>query len=116
MHENSKWSQKGLKFQYVALNVACWMQKKSWVETSLQKWNVFVTDEFSSEPLYFERDGPVCRWSASSLYTKSSQLLRTCYVGQMMISCQVSTFLSSGCSPFQLQGHLPKNKSLNAWK
>ena len=45
-----------------------------------------------------------------------AQLLHTCYVGQMMIPCQVSTFLSSGCSPFQFQGHLAENKSLNEWK
>ena len=67
-------------------------KKKSWVEISLEKWNVFVTDEFSSETLVLWK-----RWS--SLYTKciqflpySYQLLHTCYVGQMMIPCQVSTF------------------------
>ena len=38
------------------------------------------------------------------------------YVGQMMIPCQVSTFSEFSCSPFQFQGHLAKNKSLNAWK
>ena len=65
---NSKWSQKGLKFQYVALNVACWMHKKSWVEISLEKWNAFVTDEFSSETLVLWN-----RWS--SLYTKCIQFL-----------------------------------------
>ena len=42
---------KGWNYQYVALNVAWWMQKKSWVEISLEKWNVFVTDEFSFETL-----------------------------------------------------------------
>ena len=114
--KNSKRSQKGLKFQYVALNVACWMEKKSWVETSLEKWNVFVTDEFSSETLVLWK-----RWS--SLYTKcihflslSSQLLHTCYVGQMMIPCQVSTFSEFSCSAFHFQGHLAQNKSWNAWK
>ena len=114
--KNSKWSQKELKFQYVALNVACWMQKKSWIEINLEKWNVFVTDEFSSETLVLWK-----RWS--SLYTKciqflpkSSQHLHTCYVGQMMIPCQVSTFSEFSCSAFQLQGHLAQNKSLNAWK
>ena len=66
--KNSKWSQKGLKFQYVALNVACWMQKKSWVEISLEKWNAFETDESSSETLVLWK-----RWS--SLYTKCIQFL-----------------------------------------
>ena len=39
-----------------------------------------------------------------------------CYVGQMMIPCQVSTFFEFSCSAFQFQGHLAQNKSLNAWK
>ena len=34
----------------------------------------------------------------------------------MMIPCQFSPFLSSGCSPFQFQGHLAENKSLNAYQ
>ena len=42
------------------------MHKNSRVEISLEKLNAFVTDEFSSETLYFERDGPVCTRSASS--------------------------------------------------
>ena len=50
----------------MALNCAYWMHKKSGVQISLKKWNAFVTDEYSSKPLYFERDGLVCTWSASS--------------------------------------------------
>ena len=111
--KNTKWSQKGLKFQYVALNVACWMQKKSWVEISLENVNVFVTDEFSSETLVLWK-----KWS--NLYMKCIQFLpysfHTCYVGQMMIPCQVSTFSEFSCRAFQFQGHLAQNKSLNAWK
>ena len=42
--------------------------------------------------------------------------MHTCYVGQMMIPCQVSTFSEFSCSAFQLQGYLAQNKSLNAWK
>ena len=38
----------------------------------------------------------------------------TCYVGQMMKPCQVSTFSEFICSAFQFQGHLAQNKSLNA--
>ena len=114
--KNSKWGQKGLKFYYVALNVACWMQKKSWVEISLLKWNAFETHELSSETLVLWK-----RWS--SLYTKCihffavpSQILNTCYVSQMTIPCQVPTFSEFSCSAFQLQGHLAQNKSLNDWK
>ena len=42
--------------------------------------------------------------------------MHTCYVDQMMIPCQVSTFSEFSCSAFQLQGHLAQNKLLNAWK
>ena len=49
--KNSKCGQKGLKFYYVALNVACWMQKNPRVEISLEKCNAFQTHEFSSETL-----------------------------------------------------------------
>ena len=42
--------------------------------------------------------------------------MHTCYVGQMMIPCQVSTCSEFSCSAFVLQGHLAQNKSLNAWK
>ena len=42
--------------------------------------------------------------------------MHTCYVGHMMIPCQVSTFSNFSCSAFQFQGHLAQNKSLNAWK
>ena len=51
--KNSKCGQKGLKFYYVALNVACWMQQKSGVEISLGKCNAFETHEFSSQTLIF---------------------------------------------------------------
>ena len=40
----------------------------------------------------------------------------TCYVGQMMIPGQVSTFSEFICSVFLFQGHLAQNKSLKAWK
>ena len=54
---------KGWNFSMWLLNVACWMQKKFWVVISLEKWNVFATDEFSSGTLVLWK-----RWS--SLYTK----------------------------------------------
>ena len=40
--KNSKCSQKGLKFQYVALNVACWMQKKVLSWNKLNNFEIFV--------------------------------------------------------------------------
>ena len=49
--KNSKWSQKGLKNDDVALNVVFWTHKKSGVQISFKKWNPFVTDEFPYEIL-----------------------------------------------------------------
>src|SRR3954470_12366428 len=60
---------------------------------------------FRLKPLYFERDGPVCTRSTSS-FCRNPLNFCTCYVGQMMIPCQVSTFSEFGCSAFQLYGHL----------
>ena len=48
------------------LHVGC--KKKSWVKISLEKWNVFVRDEFSFETLVLWK-----RWSG--LYTKYIQFL-----------------------------------------
>ena len=66
--KNSKWSQKWLKIDDVALNGAFWTQKKTVVQISSKKWNPFVTDEFSSEIL-------VPRKRLSVLYTKCIQFL-----------------------------------------
>ena len=58
----------------------------------LKFWIAGVTDEFSSETL-------ILRKRLSSLHTKCIQFFRwpsllfcTCYAGEMMIPCQVSTF------------------------
>ena len=82
----------------------------------LKFWIAGVTDEFSSETL-------ILRKRLSSLYTKCIQFLPwpsllfcTCYAGEMMIPCQVSTFSEFICRAFQLQGHLAQNKSVNALK
>ena len=114
--KNTKWSQKGLKFQYVALNVACWIQNQSWVEISLEKWNAFETDEFSSQTLVLWQ-----RWS--SLYTKCIQffsLIHSTFAhmlsGSNYDTTPSSTFSEFSCSAFQLQRHLAQNKSLKAWK
>ena len=53
--KNTKWSQKGLKTDDVALNGAFWTHKKSGVQISSKKWNPFVTDEFSSETLILRK-------------------------------------------------------------
>ena len=115
--KNSKWSQEGLKFQYVALNVTCWMQKKSWVEISLEKWNVFVTDEFSCETLVlWMRRSPVCTRSASSFCRNPLNFCTHVVWVKWWYHAKFQPFLSSGCSPLQFQGHIAENKSLKAWK
>ena len=114
--KNNKWSQKGLTNDDVALNGAFWTHKKLGVQTSFKKWNPFVTDDFPDEILIL--------WKRLSvLHTKCIQFLRwpsllfcTCYAGEMMIPCQVSTFSEFICRAFQLQGHLAQNKSVNALK
>ena len=90
--KNNKWSQKGLKNEDVALNGAFWAQKNYGVQISSKKWKPFVTDKFPYETL-------ILRKRLSVLYTKCiqflagpSQLSCTCYVGEMMIPCQVPTF------------------------
>ena len=82
----------------------------------LKFWIAGLTDEFSSETL-------ILRKRLSSLYTKCLQFLPwpsvlfcTCYAGEMMIPCQVSTFSEFICRAFQFQGHLAQNKSVNALK
>ena len=82
----------------------------------LKFWSASVTNEFSLETV-------ILRKRLSSLHTKCIQFLPwpsllswTCYVGEMMIPCQVSTFLEFICRAFQLQVHLAQNKSVNALK
>ena len=116
MHE--KYQMKSERAEISVCGFECcmfWMQKMSWVETSLENWNVFVTYEFSSETLVLWK-----RWS--SLYTKCIQVLRNPlnFCAHLMWvkwwhHAKFQSFLSSGYSPFQFQGHLAENKSLNAW-
>ena len=116
--KNTKWSQKGLKFQYVALNVACWMQKKSWVEISLEKWNAFVTDEFSSETLVLWKRSMV--QFVHEVHPVFAVILST--FAHMLCGSNDDTMPSLNLfwvqvvALFQFQGHLAENKSLNAWK
>ena len=91
--------------------------KIGWSSNKFKKhWSARVTDEFSSETL-------IIRKRLSSLYTRCLQFLPwpsllfcTCYAGEMMIPCQVSTFSEFICRAFQFQGHLGQNKSVNALK
>ena len=107
--KNNKWSQKGLKIDDVALNGAFWTQKNCGVQISSKKWNPFVTDEFLYETL-------ILRKRLSVLYTKCiqfllgpSQLSCTCYMDEMMIPCQLSTFSEFIWSAFQFQGLIAQN-------
>ena len=76
------------RFEWFILNA-----KIGWSSNKFKKhWSARVTDEFSSETL-------ILRKRLSSLYTRwvqflpwPSLLFRTCYVGEMMIPCQVTTF------------------------
>ena len=100
------------RFEWCILNA-----KIGWSSNKFKKhWSARVTDEFSSETL-------ILRKRLSSLYTRCAQfspwpslLFCTCYAGEMMIPCQVSTFSEFIHRAFQFQGHLAQNKSVNAWK
>ena len=71
---------------------------------------------FRLKPLYFERDGPVCTRSASSFCRNPLNFCTHVVWVNWWYHAKFQPFLSSGCSPFQFQGHLAENKSLNAWK
>ena len=71
---------------------------------------------FRVKPLYFERDGPVCTRSASSFCRNPLNFCTHLMWVKWWYHAKFQPFLSSGCSPFQFQGHLGENKSLNALK
>ena len=71
---------------------------------------------FRLKPLYFKRDGPVCTRSASSFVRNPLNSCAHVMWVKWWYHVRFQPFLSSGCSPFQFQGHLAENKSLNAWK
>ena len=105
----TKWSQKLLKFCDVPLNGAFWTQKNYGVQISSKKWNPFVRDEFSFETL-------ILRERLSVLYTKCIQFLpwpsllcHTCYMGEMMIPCQLGTFSEFISNAFQFHGLIAQN-------
>ena len=71
---------------------------------------------FRVKPSYFERDGPVCTRSASSFCRNPLYLCTQVMWVKWWYHAMFQPFLTSVCSPFQFQGHLAENKSLNAWK
>ena len=71
---------------------------------------------FLLKPLYFERDGPVCTRSASSFCRNPLNFWTQVMWVKWLYHGNFQPFLSSGCSPFQFQGHLAENKLWNAWK
>ena len=99
------------RFEWCILNA-----KIGWSSNKFKKhWSARVTNEFSSETL-------ILRKRLSSLCTRFVQfspwpslLFCTCYAGEMMIPCQLSTFSEFICSAFQFQG-LIAEKKVNAWK
>ena len=86
----------------------------SWI--SLDKWNAFETDEFSSKTLVLWKSCPVCTRSASSFCHNPLNFCTHVMWVKWWYHAKFQPFLSSGCSPFQFQGHLAENKSWNAWK
>ena len=117
MHE--KYQMKSERVEISVCGFECCMLdgKKDWVEISLEKWNVFVTDEFLSETLViWKRYGPVCTRSAFSFCRNPLNFCTHVMWVKWWYHAKFQPFLSSGYSPFQFQGHLVENKWWNAWK
>ena len=104
---------------WCAFEWCIWTQKNYGGQISSRKWNPFVTHEFPCETL-------ILRMRLSVLYTKCIQFLPeasllscTCYVGEMMTPCQLSTFSEFIWSAFQFQGLIAQkfNKCMknNKW-
>ena len=116
MHEKQQMKSERVEKWWCGFDAAYWMQKNPSVKICSKDWNPFVIDVFSSETV-------ILRKRLSSLYTKcimffrySSQLFSTCYVGEIMIPCQLSTIYEFICSAFKFRVILAQNKSWNAWK
>ena len=73
----------------VSLNGAFWTHKKSGVQIRFRKWNPFVTDEFPDEILILWKRLSVLYTKCIQFLPSPSQLSCTCYVDEMMISCQL---------------------------
>ena len=50
------------------------------------------------------------------VFPVTAQNFSTCYVGEIMIPCQLSTISEFICNAFQFRVILAQNKSWNAWK
>ena len=87
------------------LMTSLWMvhrnTKKSGVQISLKKWSARVTYEFLSETLILQKrlSSLYTRWVQFSLWP--SLLFCTCYAGEMIIPCQLSTFSEFIWNAFQ---------------
>ncbi len=109
MHENNKWSHKGLKIDDVGLNGAFWAQKNYGVQISskkmksLCKWRVSVWNpDTSKEIVCFVHE-------VHPVFSVTLLLSRTCYVGEMMIPCKLGTFSDFISNAFQLHGLIVQN-------
>ena len=71
---------------------------------------------FRLKPSHFERDGPVCTRSASSFFRNPLNFCTHVIWVKWWYHAMFQPFLSSFVDAFHFQGHLAKNKSLNAWK
>ena len=107
--KNTKWSQKGLKIDDVALNGAFWAQKNYGVQISSKKWNPFLTDEFPYETLILRKRLSILFTKCIQLLPGPSQLFSTCCVGEMMIPCQIGTFSQFISNAFQFHGLIAHN-------
>ena len=99
-----------------ALNGSFWTQKKSGVQISSRKWNPFVTDEFSSETLILRKRLSILFTKCIHLLRGPSQLFSTCYVGEIMIPCQLSTFSEIICTASQFSWSFSSKIWVNARK
>ena len=115
--KNTKWSQKVLKFRYVALIVACWMQKKvlSWnklrnMKCLCNRW-VFVWNPYTLKEMvqFVHEVHPVF----AVILSNFAHML--CGSNDYTMP-SFNLFWVQVCSPLQFQGHIAENKSLKAWK
>ena len=117
LSQNKSWNawkianevRKGLKSDDVALNGACWMQKKSWVKICLKNSNPFIIDEYSSETL-------ILRKRLSSFSCNPLNFLAHAMWVKWWNRANFQPFLIVNCTAFQFQGHLAQKKSINVWK
>ena len=109
--KNRKLIQKGFKIDDVALNGSFWTHKKYGVQIFSKKWNpisnrwVFVRNpDTSKEIVHFVHE-------VHPVFAVTLSTFCTCYVGEMMIPCQLSTSSKFICSAFQFHGHLAQKIS-----